>query len=99
MKSKPYDFVAFIGTVGDKDYYDLIYLAEQEATRAERCFYHPDCGSYDSQTEIRTYADNLKRFIRFMRYGLKPRGLDPKLLKQIQHLRQRAFDTRQHPSA
>jgi hypothetical protein len=99
MKSDSYDIFTFIDEMGEKNYLDIIYLAEQEATRAERCFYHPHCGTYDSLADIRLYADTLKRFIRFMRYGVKPKGMTPELVTQLQRLRKRAFDLNQHPSA
>ena len=83
----------FIGKLGDKKYLDMIYLADQEATRAERCVYHPQCGSYDSLPAIQSYAQDLKRFIRFMRYGVKPRGITAERFARIRHLREKALSS------
>ncbi len=91
MDAPSNDISEFIGHLAGKQYLDVIYLAEQEATRAERCYYHPLCGSFDSLADIRSYADQLKRFIRFMRYGVKPKGMPPALIARIACIREKTL--------
>jgi hypothetical protein len=40
---------------------------------------------------IQSYAQDLKRFIRFMRYGVKPRGITAERFTRIRHLREKAL--------
>lgn len=64
------DFDMFVREVKGKDYYDIILLAEQEATQAWRRSYNNqsrDCASSAS----RTYQQKLIGLIGYMRHGLK----------------------------
>ena len=91
MIASTFDINDFIAKVADEEYLDMIYVADQEATQAERCIYNPRCGTYDSLEHIQSYADDLKRLINFMRYGIKPSGVAPDRFLQIQRLREHAL--------
>ena len=71
MISLDCDFEKFVREIRGKDYYDVIYLAEKEATQAWRRSYNNqtrNCTSEDS----RNYQEKLIGLIDFMRHGLKP---------------------------
>jgi len=64
----------FLDRINTRDCWEFIESANQEATRAERAFYR-NRGRGEKAQE-RTYADRLKRLIYFVRYGIKPRGIN-----------------------
>jgi hypothetical protein len=72
MISKSRDIREFFEAVKDRVYSDIIYLAEQEATEAERFFYLTRSSQERTSLESKKYADLLKDFISYMRYTIKP---------------------------
>jgi hypothetical protein len=72
MISETYNISEFIDTIRQQPYLDIVYLAEKEATTAERHYYNSRFN--DSETS-RQYADQLKDFINFMRYGIRKRSI------------------------
>ena len=72
MISKSYDIKEFIEAVKDKVYLDIIYMAHQEATEAERFFYRTRSSQNPESLESKKYADLLKDFISYLRYTVKP---------------------------
>lgn len=71
MISTDCDFEKFVREIRGKDYYDVIYLAEREATQAWRRSYRNQsrtCTNEDS----RKYQEKLIGLIDYMRHGLKP---------------------------
>jgi hypothetical protein len=67
----------FLLSLNGKDLLDLIYAAEQEAVSAERSLYRRTADPERREKCGREYAGMLKHFICFVRYGCKPRGIDP----------------------
>jgi hypothetical protein len=73
MISKECKFSEFIGAVRDKDPYEVIHLADREATEAERLFLRLKTDSVTRQHCGRQYAEQIKQLIDYMRYEVKPR--------------------------
>ena len=72
MISPSYDIHEFIYAVEDKGYLDIIYLADQEATSAERLLYNPKTSREAKREGSERYADQLKSFLCFLRCDVKP---------------------------
>jgi hypothetical protein len=73
MISPSCDFKTFVEGIKDKDFGDIIYLAEQEAVDAWRLGQRLiRTGSLDHQESMR-YSETLKELIFFLRNGIKPR--------------------------
>ncbi len=76
MISSSCDLKQFMEEIKDREYSDIIYLADQEAVEAWRqSRRRKDAHGSDKGTWAR-YADILDAFIQFMRYGVKPPGID-----------------------
>ena len=75
MISDGCDFKEFVEAVKDNDIWDILQIAELEATDAERRFYSGKIASVDRQKCGKQYAETLKCFLSFMRYGIKLRGV------------------------
>ena len=87
MISADCDFEKFVREIRGKDYYDVIYLAEKEATQAWRRSYRNQYGPCGSEAS-RNYQEKLIGLIRFMRHGVKPSILsaqDLQLCTQLQN--------------
>ena len=76
MISSTFDFEQFADTVKEKDFFDVIYLAEKEATRAWRISNKKKIRNSIDSDLCRSYQSKLKGLIHFMRYGVKPNGLN-----------------------
>ena len=72
MISDRCDFNEFILQVEGRDYQEIIYLADREATEAERRFYHHNTPDQEKALCGQDYARCLKELITFMRYGITP---------------------------
>ena len=72
MISPSYDINEFIDAVEDKEYLDIIYLADQEATMVERLLYNPKTSREANREESKRYANQLKSFLYFLRCDVKP---------------------------
>jgi hypothetical protein len=57
----------------DKEYFDVIQLAEREATEAERLFLRVREEEPRKTRCGKDYAQRIKQFIDYMRYEVKPR--------------------------
>lgn len=75
MPAKSLNFSDFIVRVQDLDPDGIICLADQAATDAERRCYSRIAAEKQQCPESRRYADTMKNLIRYLRYGVKPRGL------------------------
>lgn len=75
MISPSYKIIEFVDSILEKDYWDIIYLAEREATEAERHLYRPEFAKTAGQKGARHYVNVLKMLIFFLRNGVRPRGL------------------------
>lgn len=76
MISSTFDFEQFADTVKEEDYFDVIYLAEQEALRAWRISKKNKLSNGSDFDLCRSYQSKLKGLIHYMRYGVKPNGLN-----------------------
>ncbi len=87
MISERCDFKDFVLEAKGKGYQEIIYLADLEATEAERRLYHAGTTDQDQTRCGRDYARCLKDFITFMRYGLKPAHIHQEALILFDHIR------------
>ena len=63
----------FINTViKNNDYMDVIYLAEKEATEAERKLYHPGLAEKAVRAGVKKYTKELKYLLWYLRFNIKP---------------------------
>jgi hypothetical protein len=71
MISTNCDFSDFVAAIKDKPYQDIIYLADQEATEAERLYYRS--GAYGDKEKIcgEKYAGILKDLVTYLRYDVR----------------------------
>jgi hypothetical protein len=74
MISKECKFSDFVGAVQNKNYFEILHLADQEATAAERLFLQPRNDTITRQRCGRDYAERIKQLIDYMRYEVRPRG-------------------------
>ena len=86
MISQSCDIKEFIDAIKDKDYYEAIYLADKEATEAERLNFKPRAAA--TAKGCTHYADRLKSLIRFMRYGVRSRFIEDQEFKTLQSIRE-----------
>lgn len=97
MISESCDMNEFIKAIQDKDYYEAIYLADREATAAERL--KRLCQSAEGMEGCSRYVQRLKGFIHFMRYGVKSRLLDDQDLETLQAIREELLERQEMPDA
>jgi hypothetical protein len=74
MISTSYNMKEFIEAVKDKNYFDVIYLTNHEATESERLSYRRREASSLNQN-LSEYVNTLKGLILFMRHGIKAKGV------------------------
>ncbi|MBN1105289.1 MAG: hypothetical protein JXL84_17890 [Deltaproteobacteria bacterium] len=87
------DLNEFVEAVRNRDYYEVLYLAEREATAAERLRLRRQNLEYREQHFCPRYADSLKGFISFLRYGVQTSFLEKDDLELFRSLRARLIDT------
>ena len=75
MISENCDIREFIQELENKDFFEIIYLLDMEATEAERQLYNPKTEMSERQICGPKYVSDLKNLIFYLRYGAKPRGL------------------------
>ena len=75
MISANCDIREFISELENKDFFEMIYLLEKEATEVERQLFNPKSKFGERQNCGPEYVSNLKNLIFYLRYGAKPRGL------------------------
>jgi hypothetical protein len=77
MISDNCDFTYFVAAIKDKPYHDIIYLADQEATAAERLLFRKAVNDDERKKCGQRYATILKRLIAYMRSNVRPqKGTD-----------------------
>jgi hypothetical protein len=69
------DIREFISELENKDFFEMIYLLDKEATEAERQLYNPRTEMAERQICGPEYVSDLKNLIFYLRYGAKPKGL------------------------
>jgi hypothetical protein len=65
----------FITKLENKDYFEMIYLLDKEATEAERQLLGPQKELPEGQICGSEYVSSLKNLIFYLRYGARRRGL------------------------
>ena len=75
MISANCDIREFISELVNKDFFEMIYLIDKEATEAERQLFNPKSEMSERQICGPEYVNNLKNLIFYLRYGAKPKGL------------------------
>ena len=97
MISDHCSFDEFVSVADKWTYQDIITRADREATEAERRFYHPGVSNDDERKLCgQEYAERLKGFITFMRYGIKPSRLNPEVLLHFDRIREEARQIAPH---
>lgn len=92
MISTSCDITQFFSSLKDMDYLDIMYSVEQETTDAERLSYRRKANGEADDEDSSQYASLLKSFLFFMRYDVKPAGLnelDYQLFRSVKDLIQR----------
>ena len=84
----------FVQAIKDKRYDEIIMMAEAEATAAERMMYKQRSRNAPQPAPGTRYALDLKRFIDYMRYGVKPAGLTSEELNFLCDLRRDSLQIR-----
>jgi hypothetical protein len=79
MISSNFDIWQFSELANNQDYLDVISLANQEATEAERLLYQKNRNDISDESKVQNYVRNLKDLIWFMRYGFLPNISDKKI--------------------
>lgn len=72
MISTNCDFSHFVAAIKDKPYDDIIYLADQEATAAERLLFRNNVANDERKKCGQRYATILKKLIAYMRSNVRP---------------------------
>ena len=75
MISTNCDIREFISELKNKDFFEMIYLLDKEATEAERQLFNPKSEMSERQICGPEYVNSLKNLIFYLRYGAKPKGL------------------------
>jgi len=83
---------SFVQEAKGKSYFDILDMAIDEATEAERTVYKLRSKTGPKTIPEGRYAADLKGFIAFMRYGVKPRGLDEDQYNLYHSVRQLALN-------
>jgi hypothetical protein len=75
MISANCDIRELISELENKDFFEMIYLIDKEATEAERQLFNPRSEMSERQICGPEYVSNLKHLIFYLRYGARPKGL------------------------
>jgi len=89
MNQDRFSLETFLATAEGRTYDDVILMADSEATAAERRRLRLRNSPFAG--ESLGYANQLKALIRYMRYGIKPKGLSPEQVGRLQRLRGHAL--------
>jgi hypothetical protein len=94
MISDRCDFDDFVRKTTGRDYHEIIYLADREATAAQRRVFHTGVSDEEKTRCGYQYAECLKGFIAYLRYGIKPACVSEEALVRIDRLREGALTGR-----
>jgi hypothetical protein len=73
MLSLNYEIKEFIKSLGNKDPFDAIWFAHQEATKIDRMLMRHPLAIGGQKKQMETYASDLRNLIASMRYVAVPR--------------------------
>lgn len=85
------DIQKFFNNLKGLNFFDVIETADAEATAAERRAYR--LGVAEGGCSQKAYADAIKEFISYMRYGVKPSGVDPSVFEIYEDIRIHVLDS------
>lgn len=94
MISESCDFDEFVSKTNGRDYHDIIYMADREATAAERRSYHSTASDEEKSRCGQAYAECLKSFITYLRYGVKPACVSADVRLHIDRIRADAMQSK-----
>ncbi len=96
MISSNCDIREFIAKLENKDFFEMIYLLDQEATEAERQLFNPKSKLCEKQICGPEYVANLKNLIFYLRYGARPKGLQEEYILMLESISGSNGDQVQH---
>jgi hypothetical protein len=88
MLSESASLVEFMDQVRGKQFEDLVFLADREATEAERFLYRQRSRNSEDAKRYGSYATMLKDFMIYLRHGVRTsalRGLDGSFLEEFRN--------------
>lgn len=94
MISDRCDFDDFVSKTTGSDYHKIIYLADREATAAQRRVFRTGVSDDEKARCGYQYAERLKGFIAYLRYGIKPACISQEALVRLDRLREGALTGR-----
>ena len=86
MISPSCDIQEFIEAVKDKDYLEVISLADQEALKAWRISHRTGIGATDERASCKRYEELLKEIARNIRSSVAPDWKSVAELRDLRHL-------------
>ncbi|MCU0557776.1 MAG: hypothetical protein WAV08_16105 [Desulfobacterales bacterium] len=72
MVPETFNFTALIDSIENRQFSEIVYLLEQEATAAERSLYQRKIPLNDIGNPSVQYVRTLKKFLEFVRFSIKP---------------------------
>jgi hypothetical protein len=84
MISSNCDIRELISNLENKDFFEMIYMLDREATEAERQLFNPKSKLCEKQICGPEYVANLKNLIFYLRYGARPRGLQQEYVTMLE---------------
>lgn len=87
MISRDCKFSEFVGAVRNKDYHEILLLADREATEAERKRMRRRSDDPLGERCGKLYAERIKQLIEYMRYEVRPRLRDARDAELFESLR------------
>jgi hypothetical protein len=94
MISDRCDFDDFVSKTTGRDYHEIIYLADREATAAQRRVFHTGVSEEEKDRCGYQYAECLKGVIAYLRYGIKPACVSEEALVRLDRIREDALTGR-----
>ena len=95
MISANCDIREFISELENKDFFEMIYLLDKEATEAERQLFSLKSKMDEGKICGPEYVSNLKNLIFYLRYGARPSELQEEHIRLLDSV----CDKNDHPSA
>ena len=95
MISANCDIREFISELENKDFFEMIYLLDKEATEAERQLFNSRSKTCEAQICGSEYVSDLKNLIFYLRYGARPNGLQKEYIRLLDSV----CGKQVHPSA
>lgn len=75
MLSLNYDIGEFIKALGNRDYYETVWIADKEATEVERMLMRPQMTISLPRKQMEKYSSDLRNLIGSIRYSAVPKNV------------------------